>query len=186
MKEAFLMSALQLLCVIVVDACYWTRPLSLLDWAVRAIRHWRPTCITHSTVTFIFYILTHSFHLLLSLLYQHSYPLIFVGARDGLLDLFKVSSENRTTGTLNKVTVGLMAIVTLLAAKLTDLGLVASVGGATFGTALVFVYPTIMFMRLMKQKGTKTGESKVAALIAIMGVIMGAIGTTMALKGVEV
>ena len=79
-----------------------------------------------------------------------------------------------------------MGIVTVLAAKLTDLGLVASVGGATFGTALVFVYPTIMFMRLMKQKGTKTGESKLAALIAVMGVVMGAIGTTMALKEVEV
>ena len=79
-----------------------------------------------------------------------------------------------------------MGVVTVLAAKLTDLGLVASVGGATFGTALVFVYPTIMFMRLMKQKGTKTSESKLAGLIAIMGVIMGAIGTTMALKGVEV
>jgi sodium-coupled neutral amino acid transporter 11 len=109
-----------------------------------------------------------------------------VGARDGILDFFKVSSDKRTTANLNKVTVGLMGIVTLLAAKLTDLGLVASVGGATFGTALVFVYPTIMFMRLMKQKGTKTNESKLAGLIAVMGVIMGAIGTAMALKGVEV
>ena len=81
-------------------------------------------------------------------LYMYSYPLIFVGARDGVLDLFKVSSDKRTTGTLNKVTVGLMGVVTLLAAKLTDLGLVASVGGATFGTALVFCYPCIMFMRL--------------------------------------
>lgn len=129
---------------------------------------------------------THSSSLFLAESIIHSYPLIFVGARDGLLDLFKVSSEERTTGTINKLTVGLMGIVTVMAAKLTDLGLVASVGGATFGTALVFVYPTIMFMRLMKQKGTKTGESKLAGLIAIMGVIMGAIGTTMALKGVEV
>ena len=66
-----------------------------------------------------------------------------MSARDGLLDLFKVSSEKRTTGAINKLTVGLMGIVTVLAAKLTDIGLVASVGGATFGTALVFVYPTI-------------------------------------------
>jgi small neutral amino acid transporter SnatA (MarC family) len=38
----------------------------------------------------------------------------------------------------------------------------------------------------MKKNGTKTGETKVAALIAIMGVIMGAIGTTFSLKGMEV
>lgn len=114
-----------------------------------------------------------------------SYPLIFVGTRDGILDLFKV--KERSTGTLNKVTIGLMGLVTLMASKLTDLGLVASVGGATFGTALVFVYPTIMFLRLAKKNGKLGGaESKLAGLIAIMGVVMGAIGTTMALGGVEI
>ena len=118
-------------------------------------------------------------------LFLSSYPLIFVGTRDGILDMFKV--KERSTGTLNKVTIGLMAVVTLMAAKLTDLGLVASVGGATFGTALVFVYPTIMFLRQAKKNGKLgSGESKLAGLIAIMGVVMGAIGTTMALGGVEI
>lgn len=108
-----------------------------------------------------------------------------MGTRDGILDMFKV--KERSTGTLNKVTLGLMAVVTLLAAKLTDLGLVASVGGATFGTALVFVYPTIMFLRQAKKNDKLgSGESKLAGLIAIMGVVMGAIGTTMALGGVEI
>ena len=65
-----------------------------------------------------------------------SYPLIFGSARDGLLDLFKV--QQCDDASLNKVTFGIMALVTLLVAKLTDLGLVASVGGATLGTALVF------------------------------------------------
>jgi hypothetical protein len=115
----------------------------------------------------------------------YSYPLIFVGTRDGILDLFKVKERN--TGLLNKVTIGLMAVVTLMASKLTDLGFVASVGGATFGTALVFVYPTIMFLRLAKKNGKlRGGESKLAGLIAITGVVMGAIGTTMALGGVDI
>lgn len=103
-----------------------------------------------------------------------SYPLCFIGARDGLLDLFKLPQEKRDNGLLNKLTVGLIILVTAMAAKLTDLGLVASVGGATFGTALVFVYPTLM---LMKLKGNKGVESKIAALIALMGVIFGAVGT---------
>jgi hypothetical protein len=64
---------------------------------------------------------------------------------------------------------------------LTNLELMASVGGDTFGTAgtaLVFVYPTIMFVRFMKQKRTKTSESKLAGHIATMGVIIGSIGTS--------
>ena len=80
-----------------------------------------------------------------------------------------------------------MAVVTFMSAKLTDLGLVASVGGATFGTALVFCYPTIMFMKSQARKGKSgSAESKLAGLIAILGVVMGAVGTTMALKGVDV
>lgn len=105
---------------------------------------------------------------------EFSYPLCFIGARDGLLDLFKYPQDKRVDGLLNKITVGMIAVVTAMAAKLTDLGLVASVGGATFGTALVFVYPTLMLMKLKKNKGV---ECKIAGLIALIGVVMGAIGT---------
>lgn len=103
-----------------------------------------------------------------------SYPLCFIGARDGLLDLFKLPQEERKEGLLNKITIGMIVAVTALAAKLTDLGLVAGVGGATFGTALVFVYPTIMLRKIKKGKGL---ESQIAAFIAVLGVVMGAIGT---------
>lgn len=84
---------------------------------------------------------------------------------------------------LNSLTLGVLAVVTVLASKLTDLGLVASVGGATFGTALVFIYPTIMFLKTQKSPNK---ESLYAKLIAVLGVVMSAIGTVMALKGVDV
>lgn len=109
-----------------------------------------------------------------------SYPLLFDGARDGFLDLFKVPKEQRTNALFNKVTIGILAVTTLVAAKLTDLGLVASVGGATFGTALVFIYPTIMFLKT--QKGKKTKETTLAKVIAVLGVVMGALGTKLALQ----
>jgi amino acid permease len=108
-----------------------------------------------------------------------SYPLLFDGARDGFLDLFKVPQEKRTNSLFNKVTLGILVLTTLVAAKLTDLGLVASVGGATFGTALVFIYPTIMFLK--SQKGKSTKETTLAKAIAVLGVIMGALGTKLAL-----
>lgn len=112
-----------------------------------------------------------------------SYPLIFVGARDGIMDLFKVKEADRTEGLINKLTVGMLGVVTLLAAKLTDLGLVASVGGATFGTALVFIYPCIMFLKNQKKR---TFESIPAALISLLGFLMGGIGTYLSLKGIDV
>ena len=112
-----------------------------------------------------------------------SYPLIFVGCRDGLFDLFKVPQEKRTNDVQNKMTLGILGIVTVLASRLTDLGLVASVGGATFGTALVFVYPVVMFL---KQQKKRTRESLPAALIGVLGLAMGGIGTVLALSGADV
>lgn len=109
-----------------------------------------------------------------------SYPLLFDGTRDGLLDLFKVPQEKRTNSLFNKITLGVLAMTTVVASKLTDLGLVASVGGATFGTALVFIYPTIMFIK--SQGGKKTKETTLAKIIAVLGIVMGAIGTKLALN----
>ena len=109
-----------------------------------------------------------------------SYPLLFDGTRDGLLDLFKVPKEKRSNDLFNKLTIGVLAITTIVASKLTDLGLVASVGGATFGTALVFIYPTIMFLK--SQNGKKTKETTLAKVVCVLGVIMGALGTKLALQ----
>lgn len=109
-----------------------------------------------------------------------SYPLIFVGCRDGILDLFKVRQENRSNALLNKVTVAILGAVTVLASILTDLGLVASIGGATFGTALVFVYPIVMFL---KSQTKRTKETLPAMAIGVLGVAMGVIGTILSFKG---
>lgn len=112
-----------------------------------------------------------------------SYPLLFDGTREGLMDMFKVARSKRDNALFNKLTLGTLAVVTLLAAKLTDLGLVASVGGATFGTALVFIYPTLMFLNTENKDGKKnTLERTVCKMIAILGVVMGAIGTKLALN----
>jgi len=108
-----------------------------------------------------------------------------VGTRDGLLDLLKVPNEDRSLSLLNKYTFGILGVVTALVSQLTDLGLVASIGGATCGTALVFIYPAIMLRRNLTNQGKKmTGEGKLAGLIALGGVLMGAIGTIVAVRGV--
>ena len=116
-----------------------------------------------------------------------SYPLIFVGTRDGVCDLLRIPQEQRMSGGLfTKLTLALMAVITAMASQLTDLGLVASVGGATFGTALVFVYPVVMFLKQQQKSGKKkTIETLPAALIGVLGVAMGAIGTVLSFQGAE-
>lgn len=107
-----------------------------------------------------------------------SYPLIFVGSRDGIMDLFRI--KNRDESLQNKLTIGILALVTLLASQLRDLGLVAAVGGATFGTALVFCYPPIMFI---KSQSKRNAETFFAGFLASLGLIMGVVGTVLSLKG---
>lgn len=109
-----------------------------------------------------------------------SYPLIFTGARDGLLDFLNIPQDKRDNSLINKATLAMLAVITLGASKLTDLGLVASLGGATFGTALVFVYPAIMFL---KQQKKTTRETVPAVLLGIFGLCAGAVATVLALKG---
>jgi amino acid permease len=115
-----------------------------------------------------------------------SYPLLFVGTRDGLLDLFNVKEETRNSRPFQiRMTLGILGIITAAASQLTDLGLVASVGGATFGTALVFVYPVIMFLKSQQKSGKRTLETIPVSLIGVLGVVMGIIGTRLSLSGAE-
>mmetsp|Transcript_22681 Transcript_22681/g.42193 ORF Transcript_22681/g.42193 Transcript_22681/m.42193 type:complete len:320 (-) Transcript_22681:79-1038(-) len=114
-----------------------------------------------------------------------SYPLLFVGARDGLLDLAKVSDSDRTNAVQNKVTLGLLGVITALAARLRDLTFVSSLSGAVFGTALIFVYPPLMLRGMVKNMEDKAGgrlrfEKKMAKFTAALGAIVGMIGTKMA------
>merc|ERR1712194_949501 len=114
-----------------------------------------------------------------------SYPLLFVGTRDGTLDLLKIPEKKRTSSLLNQTTFALLGITTALAWKLTDLSFVSSISGAVFGTALIFVYPSLMFRGAVRKLGDKATdgmkrESKLAGVINALGVVIGIIGAKMA------
>jgi hypothetical protein len=115
------------------------------------------------------------------------YPLAFVGVRDGLLDLMNVEAKDRTNSKLNKLTVGILSVVTFAALKVKDLSFVLSFGGATLGNALIYVYPALMFRGAVRKMGDKASnalkrEVNLAMASAGLGVTMGVIGTKMALK----
>eukprot|EP00339_Tiarina_fusa_P025032 CAMPEP_0117081830 /NCGR_PEP_ID=MMETSP0472-20121206/57653_1 /TAXON_ID=693140 ORGANISM="Tiarina fusus, Strain LIS" /NCGR_SAMPLE_ID=MMETSP0472 /ASSEMBLY_ACC=CAM_ASM_000603 /LENGTH=165 /DNA_ID=CAMNT_0004809877 /DNA_START=24 /DNA_END=519 /DNA_ORIENTATION=- len=83
---------------------------------------------------------------LLSLLF--SYPLAFVGVRDGILDLLQV--QDRPNSLLNSVTVGLLTLITGMAYFLSDLRKLLAFNGATWGNAVIYLLPTYMFVQCAK------------------------------------
>lgn len=116
-----------------------------------------------------------------------TYPLAFVGCRDGLLEMMKVPKEERTDAKVDNLTYIILATVTAVALKIKDLSFIMSFGGATLGNALIYVYPAIMFKSAVKNLGKDATpaqklEVSLAMAFAAMGIGMGCIGAKMALR----
>lgn len=116
-----------------------------------------------------------------------SYPLAFVGLRDGLLDLANKPLEERSNDLLNKLTVGILAVITAAALKVKDLSFVLAFSGATLGNALIYMYPVFMFRAAVAKMGDQAtkglkSEAKASLFVAALGVVMGGIGAKMALS----
>mmetsp|Transcript_92813 Transcript_92813/g.189058 ORF Transcript_92813/g.189058 Transcript_92813/m.189058 type:complete len:490 (+) Transcript_92813:165-1634(+) len=111
-----------------------------------------------------------------------SYPLAFVGARDGVLDLLKMEGTDKTQ---NVLTVALLAIITGAALVIPDVSFVMALAGATLGNGLIYIFPALMFRGAIKKKKDATKgekrEVKLAMGSAVAGLIMGLIGTKMAI-----
>lgn len=116
-----------------------------------------------------------------------SYPLAFTGCRDGIMDLTQVPMKRRTPAFLNMVTFTLLGVITFLACSLSDVSFVLAFGGATLGNALTYVYPALMYRAVVKQQKRK-GEDfgvTVSMISAVLGIIMGVVGASMALKSLD-
>ena len=114
-----------------------------------------------------------------------SYPLAFVGVKEGLLDLLRI--QDRSNKSLNIVTVAALGGITAMAAKVKDLSLVLALGGATLGNALIYVFPAFMFRAAVQKKGSDATaglkkEVKVAMASAVLGIVLGALGVKTALS----
>eukprot|EP00537_Pseudo-nitzschia_pungens_P001924 CAMPEP_0172374012 /NCGR_PEP_ID=MMETSP1060-20121228/54089_1 /TAXON_ID=37318 /ORGANISM="Pseudo-nitzschia pungens, Strain cf. cingulata" /LENGTH=496 /DNA_ID=CAMNT_0013100537 /DNA_START=103 /DNA_END=1593 /DNA_ORIENTATION=+ len=111
-----------------------------------------------------------------------SYPLAFVGARDGVSDLLKTKSTNKSQ---NILTVALLAAITGVALVLPDVSFVMALAGATLGNGLIYIFPALMYRGVIKKKADATKgqkrEVKFALGTAVLGIIMGALGTKMAI-----
>lgn len=111
-----------------------------------------------------------------------SYPLAFVGLRDGVVDLLKIKPTPKTQ---NVLTVSLLSLVTFAALVIPDVSFVLSFGGATLGNSLIYVFPFLMFRKAIMNKPDATArqkaEVKFAGVSAFLGVGMGFLGAKMAI-----
>ena len=128
-----------------------------------------------------------------------TYPIVFVGVRDGFLDLCHVPMSKHTSTNLNIVSVFLLTIITIIAAIFRDLGLVNAVGGGSLGTIVVFVFPALMYKAAIDQQRhdyivrqgvdqdivtwMEVFEANFAIGLMWFGIVMGTIGVYLAIKG---
>ena len=113
-----------------------------------------------------------------------SYPLAFVGARDGFMDLFKLKKDSMKTS--NTVTVGLLSAVTLLALVIPDVSFVLAFAGATLGNCLIYIFPGLMFRGAIRNLKNPTKTQKREVGVALTSAVIGAgLGVMGAIKAVQ-
>jgi amino acid permease len=115
-----------------------------------------------------------------------TYPVIFLGFRDAMLDVLVVPHAMRTSHNLNLLTLILLTIITVLAMVFKDLGVVVAVGGGTLGTVVVFIVPSLMFCKAVSMHGDKASaelihETKLTLALMWFGIFMGVVGVWIAL-----
>jgi len=121
-----------------------------------------------------------------------SYPLAFVGVREGVMDMFKLDSFRKSASKTNLLTVALLSLVTVLALIIPDVTFILSFAGATLGNALIYVYPALMFRGAVKklegtdaEKKNMNREVKLALASAVLGIGMGTLGAKMAIQSLR-
>jgi len=125
-----------------------------------------------------------------------SYPLNFVGLREGVLNMAGLSKRAGETSVHVGSTLILLTVMNGLALKLKNLGLVVAVGGAALGTSLVYTLPALMFIqatRLLAKRLESEGkvlpagrrnEMYLNCLLAVVGVSLGGLGVFNSLKSI--
>jgi len=115
-----------------------------------------------------------------------AYPIVFHGVRDGVVDVLEVPFHEQTASNLNRLTLVLLLILTVISIFVTDLGMINAVGGGLVATAIVFVFPTMMFraaLHLRNEKYANQLEVSMTSALMSFGMLVGVIGAYLAVTG---
>jgi len=123
-----------------------------------------------------------------------SYPLVFVGLREGVLGMLGLRDKAALRSVHVTSSVLLVLIMNGLALKVKNLGLVVALGGALLGSMLVYVFPALMFIfATRKEEAALAAEGKTLAParrnemfanigLVVLGLFLSAVGCTMTLR----
>jgi amino acid permease len=113
-----------------------------------------------------------------------TYPIVFIGCRDGVLDILDVPTERQTSRNLDMLTVVMLLFLTIIAIFVTDLGLINAVGGGSLATIIVFVVPTIMYWILAHEPRGKDEikDLPLAIALCLFGILLGIVGLFIAIQ----
>jgi sodium-coupled neutral amino acid transporter 11 len=98
-----------------------------------------------------------------------SFPLVFDAARSTVAGLLGIPSRQR------KLTGLLLASITAMALVVKNAGFVVSFNGILMGTAILYIFPSLMFLRLTQGQG-KSGERLFCRFLVGFGVVSALIG----------
>jgi hypothetical protein len=118
-----------------------------------------------------------------------AYPIVFFGVRDSVLDMVDPSMSDQLEHNHNKLTLALLAALTLVSAFVTDLGLINAVGGGLVTTPIVFLFPTIMYRRAIQwlspdESPGEQCEIAFATGLTALGAVFGLTGVWIAISNV--
>lgn len=114
-----------------------------------------------------------------------AYPIVFHGVRDGVFDVLEIPFAEQRREKSRQVTYVMLAVLTLTAIFISDLGLINAVGGGLVTTPIVFVFPTLMYKAAanMKLDGSSSEhriEIGFASVLTLIGIFIGVVGAWIA------
>ena len=102
----------------------------------------------------------------------------FIGFRDAVLDTMNVPRERQTPLFLNILTILILSLITLVAAFVTDLGVINSIGGGSVAVLMCFCFPAVMFQKAIQDLGetslaSQRLEVKIVMFLMVVGCVVG-------------
>jgi amino acid permease len=116
-----------------------------------------------------------------------TYPIVFMGFRDAVLDLLNVPANQQSKGYVSRVSWILLCLLTILSIFITDLGLISAVSGGTLTTCIVFVFPALSYRSIVSRR-TRAGchVSQIDQYQVVLVLFLTVVGFILGLTGVVV
>lgn len=111
------------------------------------------------------------------------YPFLIRACRAETLELYNLITNRKPTRKKEKLTTAILLLsLTLLAMVLSDAGLIIGLVGAVMGSALVYVFPSLLYLSTTKKMGKATTRSIILERILCRFLVL--FGTFAAFAGV--